>query len=230
MFGSDKDGICNPCAAGCVFFFILFFGSPFLLFFLGVIRELVVGGELGMFSDFLAGILLMVSVLSLVIYIQRRARRAPAKPKPQARPPRGKLIYSDEIGEGEILTDDDLGLTGKPDEVWRNGDKLHIVEVKSSRIPSHWTEPFYGHKMQLAIYMRLAQVHFNVPVESGEIRYADGRRFQFEWNDSIKRQLWNAIKRIRQVDATGRTFVKVRKTQCQKCRYYSVCEKKRYAK
>ncbi|WP_373285994.1 CRISPR-associated protein Cas4 [Marinithermofilum abyssi] len=122
------------------------------------------------------------------------------------------------------------GLKGKPDEVWKNGDKLHVVEVKATHLPEYRTNPYESHKMQLAVYMRLAQVHFKLPVESGEIRYASGQRFKYKWDYSLRNQLWRTIERIRKVDATGNTFVKVKKTQCQRCRYYSVCDKKRFAR
>lgn len=173
-----------------------------------------------------------LAVTILLVWIGvRLLRRWPRRKKGVLHPlPPGERIYSDTDGEGSILKDNDWGLVGKPDEVWRNNDQLHIVEIKSSRLPSHQSSAYPNHRMQLAVYMRVAEAHFGQPVESGEIRYADGQRFVYPWNEPMKRELWQVLKRLRQVEATGRTYAKVTKNQCRMCRYYSVCEKKRYAR
>ncbi|MBH8582472.1 Dna2/Cas4 domain-containing protein [Thermoactinomyces sp. CICC 10735] len=122
------------------------------------------------------------------------------------------------------------GLKGKPDEIWRNNDRLHIVEIKSTYLPSGRDYPYHSHKMQLASYMRLAEAVYKLPVESGEIRYADGRRYLFNWDFRLKNELRETIEKMRKVDDRGRTYVEVKKSQCQRCYYYSVCDKKRFAR
>lgn len=168
---------------------------------------------------------IVLLVLLLLLTLRQKAKKTPSHPRPM-----GERIYSDLEDEGEPLIDHHWGLVGKPDEIWRNNDRLHIVEIKSGHLPAHQQQAYPNHKIQLAVYMRVAEAHFKIPVKTGEIRYANGRRFIYRWDESMQTGLRKALSRFRKVEATGRTFAKVTKTQCQKCRYYSICEKKRFAK
>ncbi len=148
--------------------------------------------------------------------------------KGRKRKPKGKLLYSDMNGCGRAWVDPEWGIKGKPDEVWENDGRLHIVEIKSGA-PKKNTA-YRGHIMQLAAYMRLAEVRFGKPVESGEIRYSNGKTFRYHWDDQMKRELLAVLQQMRHVEETGETFVSATANQCRRCLYNPVCEKKRYAR
>ena len=142
--------------------------------------------------------------------------------KGRKRKPKGKLLYSDMNGCDRAWVDPDWGIKGKPDD-----GRLHIVEIKSGA-PKKNTA-YRGHIMQLAAYMRLAEVRFGKPVESGEIRYSNGKTFRYHWDDQMKRELLAVLQQMRHVEETGETFVSATANQCRRCLYNPVCEKKRYA-
>ena len=142
--------------------------------------------------------------------------------------PKGKLLFSDLNGTGRAWVDPVWGIKGKPDEVWENDGRLHIVEIKSGAPKKN--AAYRSHVMQLAAYMRLAEVRFGKPVEGGEIRYSNGKTFRFHWDYQMKKDLLTVLQQMRQVEETGETFVSVTANQCRSCLYNPVCEKKRYAR
>lgn len=169
---------------------------------------------------------LILAIVVIILLIRKKKPATPPKIKlPDETKPTGKLIYSDTDGNAKPLADFGWGVAGKPDEVWIIDGKLHIIEFKSSTLPPHMDQPFIGHKAQLATYMRLAEVNFKLPVAGGEIYYADGRSFHFEWSPDMKNLLLETIRKMRKVEETGKTYIRVNERKCRSCYFNSVCEK-----
>ncbi len=130
------------------------------------------------------------------------------------------MVYTDTGGNGMILADEELGIRGKPDEIWKLKDGTYlVVEHKSSIIKNE--HPYPGDRLQLAAYLLLTEKHFPARDINGEIRYYN-RTFQLEWTPALKRQLVMVIRQMRQVEKTKKTEVNIHLPKCRKCEFYKV--------
>lgn len=133
---------------------------------------------------------------------------------------RDRLVYSDTGGNGAILVDEDLGIRGKPDEIWKLKDgTCLVVEHKSSVLKNKL--PYPGDRLQLAAYLLLVEKYFQTYNLIGEIRYRN-RTFQLKWTPALKRQLTRVIRQMRQGERTEETTVNVYLPKCMKCQFYKV--------
>ena len=87
--------------------------------------------------------------------------------------PQGRVIYADTGGwqrPERPLFSHELLLTGKPDYLVVDGDRVIPVEVKSGRAP---VQPYPAHILQLAAYCRLVEECYGRRPPHGIIKYAD---------------------------------------------------------
>lgn len=134
------------------------------------------------------------------------------------------LIYSDTNGDGDIFSDQELLIRGKPDEVWKlsNGTFL-VVEHKSGFCKSK--QPYFHDQLQLAAYMHLVEKQYRPKTIVGEIRYQN-RYYTLYWNESLKQQLLQVIQEMRSVEQGQEAEFAVNLSKCQSCEFYRVsCEK-----
>ena len=80
------------------------------------------------------------------------------------------IASSDGVVAGELLVNQDLGVSGKPDFVVKSEDGKYFIpiEIKSGNIEGN--DPYPEDKMQLATYIALTTARLG-PVAYGEIHY-----------------------------------------------------------
>ena len=148
------------------------------------------------------------------------------KYKKSAGLPEGKVIYTDshlwkELDQ--ILFDDSIALSGKPDYVIQNAGEIIPVEIKSNNIKSN---PYNSHVLQLAAYCRLIDACFAKRPGYGVLRYPN-RTFEIEYTDKLESQLIELVDSIRLKTGRGeghRSHQTIAK--CKGCGYASICEER----
>ena len=122
-----------------------------------------------------------------------------ARQRRQTGLPGGRVIYTD-VGNwqenSESLYDPILDLTGKPDYLVRQGDKIVPVEVKSGRTPS---SPYDSHIFQLAAYCLLVHRIYGQRPDYGIVRYGQ-RSFEIEYTVQLEQELLDLLENIRAND------------------------------
>ncbi|SEN15227.1 CRISPR-associated protein Cas4 [Lihuaxuella thermophila] len=134
------------------------------------------------------------------------------------------LIYSDTSGDATVLSDPELMIRGKPDEIWKLSDGTFlIVEHKSGFCKSN--QPYYSDQLQLAAYMHLVEKQYRPKKITGQIRYQN-RYYTLYWNESLKQQLLQVVEIMRRVEQGEETEFPVNLSKCRQCEFYRVsCEK-----
>lgn len=94
------------------------------------------------------------------------------------------------LGEGQtvsldrlVLTSKQLGLTGRPDRIIRNGDAIVVEEWKSAKRLRQ------SHVAQLGVYFLLAEDRFCVRPSHGFISCGDGSRHRIENTAELRQQV-----------------------------------------
>ena len=132
----------------------------------------------------------------------------------------GALRRNAGLGEGRTvsldrltLTSDRLGLTGRPDRIVRQGDRIILEEWKSARTLRPW------HLAQLGVYFLLIEERFGIRPEHGFIVLGDGTRHRIENGEELRDWVLGMAGQIRA--ARGRLEapmpVEPRLWQCRPC-------------
>jgi CRISPR-associated exonuclease Cas4 len=131
--------------------------------------------------------------LALVLFFQsRRYRKAAGLPG-------GRVIYTDTDEWGEVeapLFDPIAKLTGRPDYIVRQGDKIIPVEVKSGRVPD---SPYDSHIFQVAAYCMLVEREFGKRPPHGIIHYGK-RTFAVDYTAELEDALLDLLTEMRRVE------------------------------
>jgi CRISPR-associated exonuclease Cas4 len=110
--------------------------------------------------------------------------------------PQGEVIYSDtgawKRNERSFFSPT-LHVTGKPDYLLRDGQRIIPVELKSGPAPA---TPREGHVLQLAVYCLLVEENLGQRPPYGLIRYAD-RSFTVHYTDELRRIVLDTIDQMR---------------------------------
>jgi CRISPR-associated exonuclease Cas4 len=112
----------------------------------------------------------------------------------------GQVVDSDLAGEGTILADPALGLTGKPDYVLKTEHGLVPVEVKTGQTPER---PFESHVLQLASYLDLLEADTGTAPEYGLLTYPQGI-FRIAWDQDLRGRLTATLGRMAAAQAAGK--------------------------
>ena len=118
-----------------------------------------------------------------------------------------ELVYTDSnvanskgVVVGELLIDQELGISGKPDFIVKSEDGKYIpIEIKSSNIEGN--DPYPGDKMQLATYIALTIARFG-PVAYGEIHYRNNK-FVIQNTPELITELREVVNKMRNYSNTG---------------------------
>lgn len=163
----------------------------------------------------LAGMLLLLGLLALWVAKVRRDRLGL---------PRGRVTYLDTDGLGQVerpLYDPALDLTGRPDYLVKQQDRLVPVEVKSGH---GVTAPYHAHVLQLAAYCLLVEATYRTRPSYGVIRYAN-RTFEVDYSSSLENRLLDVVAEIRRAEARGAPGRSHESAgRCRACGYRNDCD------
>jgi CRISPR-associated exonuclease Cas4 len=140
--------------------------------------------------------------------------------------PGGRVIYADPKLWGPVeepLYDARLKLTGKPDYLVRQGEKLIPVEVKTGRTPS---APHDSHIFQLAAYCLLVERTFGVRPAYGILRYPQ-RTFAVDYTPELEDTLLALLAEMRRDERRGdcpRSHDQP--ARCARCGYRAHCDQR----
>jgi CRISPR/Cas system-associated exonuclease Cas4 (RecB family) len=172
---------------------------------------------------FLLTALVMVSMSSGLFVLAALSERAAHKRLRTAGLVPGTLVDTDLSGAGELLSDDEWGIQGRPDYVIRTQDGVIPVEVKSGRTPER---PHENHVLQLACYLRLLEAKTGSPPVYGLITYPEGT-FRVEWDDDVQRYLRGTLARMERAVAEGRADRDHEHVgRCRGCARRAVCDER----
>ncbi len=161
---------------------------------------------------------ILFAILAIVLFfIASRQRR-------QAGLPPGKVIYIDTSQWGRVektLYDPTLRLTGRPDYLMKQGDRITPVEVKSRRAPA---SPHDSHIFQLAAYCLLVEHTYGKRPSSGLIHYAD-KTFEVDFTEGLEKAARDTIREMQErADQAEIARSHQDGRRCQHCGYRSVCD------
>ena len=139
--------------------------------------------------------------------------------------PGGRLISVDLERHGHVspaLTDERLGLTGRPDLLLETRRGWVPVEIKSGPAPAR---PYASHVLQLAAYCRLVEASYGRRPPQGILQYAD-RGYSLPYTRRLETSVLRMIERIRsQADELpDRSHADT--ARCAGCGYQAVCDQR----
>lgn len=168
---------------------------------------------------------LLIFLLALfILWEANRRRKASGIPG-------GRRVYSDTSSWQEQerpLYDPDLGLTGRPDYIIKDGRHIIPVEVKSSRIPD---TPYDSHIFQLAAYCLLIQRVFHNRPPYGMLHYTDGgqnsRTFAVDYTPDLENDIVNLLAEMRsQHNRREINRSHESSARCSACGYRFICDQR----
>lgn len=142
--------------------------------------------------------------------------------------PSGRVILADSALFQQLpgpLVDEEWGLVGKPDYVIAGRDGSWIpVEYKNAQAPA---QPYAGHVLQLAAYLRLAQVHRGQRPTHGLIRYRD-KTFQVNYSSELETRLREALQEMSNCSAEAGLPPRSHNhpERCRACGYRQECDQR----
>ena len=132
-----------------------------------------------------------------------------------------KINYSDDSKDSSVLSDKEIGLRGRPDQIVVIDGNFIPVEQKTGRIPS---EPHLSHKIQLLAYIHLIESSTGTAPPYGVLRYGNDVAFPIVWDDFNRNLLMEHLKEIQRLtveDDAKRNHEQIGK--CRNCSRKHVC-------
>ena len=128
----------------------------------------------------------------------------------------GKTVSLDKV----TLTSQRLGLTGRPDRLYRTAGTVIIEEWKSSRTLQPW------HQAQMGVYFLLAEERFKVKPSHGFLVTGDGTRHRIENDAELQARVLRMAEEIRQHRAAVHQPVAVDQPawKCRPCGMRGHCQ------
>lgn len=168
---------------------------------------------------------LLAFILAIYVFWLANRRRG------SAGIPGGRMIYNDTglwQRQEQPLYDPELGLTGRPDYIFEDGQLIIPVEVKSSRLPP---APFDTHIYQLAAYCLLIHRAYKVRPPYGILHYTDGdqnsRTFAVDYTAALENEviaLMDDMRRQLKRQEVHRSHQS--RARCRACGYRSLCDQR----
>ncbi len=166
----------------------------------------------------ITGLVILLAAFTL-FFISGSQRRASGLPS-------GRVIYTDTRAWGKLdspLFDKDLGLTGKPDYLVKQDNKIIPVEVKTGRTP----ESLYdSHIFQVAVYCLLVQKTYGKRPSYGIIHYP-ARDFAVDYTLDLENALLDLLAEMRineQRSEVARSHED--RQRCHRCGFHTVCDQR----
>jgi CRISPR-associated exonuclease Cas4 len=139
--------------------------------------------------------------------------------------PGGRLISVDLERRGHSsppLSDEHLGLTGRPDLLLETRRGWVPVEIKSGPAPAR---PHASHVLQLAAYCRLVEVAYGRRPPHGILQYAD-RGYSLAYTRGLEANLVGKIDRIRARADVLPDRSHSEPARCAGCGFQSICDQR----
>jgi CRISPR-associated exonuclease Cas4 len=168
---------------------------------------------------FLAAVLAMLGLL--LLWQAHKKRDAAGLPG-------GQVIYADTGGwqpVKEPLYYRELGLTGKPDYLVKQGEQFIPVEVKSSRVDEG---PYDNHIYQLAAYCILVEHQFGKRPVYGILHYPN-RTYRIDFSPALESDTLLLLEEMRQNERRkelDRSHAIA--ARCHACGFRSVCDQRMF--
>jgi len=164
-----------------------------------------------------AGLLAILAFL--LLWLASRRQRAAGMPG-------GQIIYADTRSWTPVekpLYDHNLGLTGRPDYLVKQGDQVIPIEVKSTRIAQG---PYDTHIFQLAAYCLLVERTYNVRPAYGILHYPD-RTYRINFTSELESAALDLLEEIRSKEGR-KELPRSHETpaRCHGCGFRSVCDQR----
>jgi CRISPR-associated exonuclease Cas4 len=165
----------------------------------------------------------ILGLLAMVLFWQStRQRRATGLPG-------GRVIYADPKTWGPVeepLYDARSGLTGKPDYLVQQGEKIIPVEVKTGRTPN---SPHDAHIFQLAAYCYLVERNHGVRPPYGILHYPQ-RTFAIDYTPALEAALTALVAEMRVQDRQAERGTVDRShenpSRCARCGFRAHCDQR----
>lgn len=138
--------------------------------------------------------------------------------------PGGRVIYADTSRWGPVeepLYDASLGLTGRPDYLVQQGDRLIPIEVKSTRAARG---PYDAHIYQLAAYCLLVERVYGKRPAYGILHYPD-RTYAIDFTPTLEADLLEILSSMRAMERRKRVARShASAARCHGCGYRHTCD------
>jgi CRISPR-associated exonuclease Cas4 len=135
----------------------------------------------------------------------------------------GQVVDSDLTGEGKVLTDPTLDLSGKPDYILKTAHGLVPVEVKTGQTPER---PYESHVLQVASYLHLLETTTGKAPEYGLLTYPQGT-FRVGWDDDLRGRLRATLARMAAAKAAGKADRDHQQPgRCRGCARRAACDQR----
>lgn len=162
----------------------------------------------------------LIALLALaLLWLAKRQQRATGLPE-------GQIIYTDTRGWLTVeapFYDPNLGLTGRPDYLVRQGEQVIPVEVKSTRAPQ---KPYDTHIYQLAAYCLLVEHAYHIRPLYGILHYPD-RTFRIDFTQELEGAILNILENIRlQEHREELPRSHNSPARCRNCGFRSICDQR----
>ena len=132
------------------------------------------------------------------------------------------VAYSDDESTAGLLSDDETGLRGRPDQIVIVDGEFIPVEQKTGKIPE---KPHKSHKMQLLAYLHLVESTTGRNPPYGVLKYGNENLHQIDWDDYNKHLLFSATKEVQRLMVQGGAERNHnRKGKCESCSRRYACD------
>ena len=111
-----------------------------------------------------------------------------------------EIAYSDNDVDSNLLSDEKLGLRGRPDQIVIVDGEFIPVEQKTGKVPKN---PHSSHRMKLLAYLHLVEKSTNKSSPYGVLRYGSENLHQIPLTDSAKSELYDAVFEIQRLMVEG---------------------------
>ena len=161
---------------------------------------------------------LLLLLAAVVLFLQSGRRRRTAGL------PRGRVIYTDTSEWDEIkapLYDPIARVSGRPDYLVRQREKVIPVEVKSGRTPE---SPYDSHIFQVAAYCMLVEREFGKRPPYGIIHYGK-RTFTVDYTVEMENAMLDVLTEMRQAERLENVDRSHEQpARCRGCGYMYTCD------
>lgn len=161
-----------------------------------------------------AGLILSVIGLALLVIAELIRRRSGL--------PAGAPVYIDtgKLETAAPLFDPEWGLAGRPDYILKHRRAVIPVEVKTGSTPP---QPYEGHTLQLAAYLKLVEAWSGYKPGYGYIVYPQSS-FRVANTRSLERRLQETLARMRISTASLPPRSHTNTERCSACGFRSACD------
>mgnify|MGYP005843040309 CR=1 FL=1 len=136
----------------------------------------------------------------------------------------GRVIFSDPKTWGAVekpLVAPEFKLTGKPDHILKQGNRLIPVEVKSRPLMD---APYESHILQLAAYCLLVESHYGTRPHYGLLHYPN-RTMAINYTSALERRLKDLLEQMKShSDGVELNRSHNSHRRCQACGFRQICD------